>query len=91
MNTLGWIVVILICLPLIIWLFRVLIGFIGFCLGAVGLVMLFTGNIVPGIVLLVMAVGCGIIAPDPDPEDDMTGWEIYRDYKKKKRRGDWDD
>ena len=61
--------------PVIIYLLKLLAGLIAFCLGGVGLVFLLTGNIVPGLVLLGVALVLGIFAPKPDPDDWWYYWD----------------
>ena len=64
------IVAVIVCLPIIIYLLRLLAGLIAFCLGGVGLVLLFTGNWVAGLVMIGNALVLGIFAPEPDPDID---------------------
>ena len=68
------IVAIIVCLPIIIYLLRLLAGILAFCLGAVGLVLLFTGNVGAGIGVIVVALILGIFAPETDPDIDVWWW-----------------
>ena len=68
MKWLFYIIAAIVLIPAIIYLLRILAGIIGLCLGIIGIVLLFTGNIWPGIILLVIAAFLSFVVPEIDPD-----------------------